>query len=65
MDACSMKAVLIKMALDQLLMAPLFLVAFFFAILSLEGQPHKLPEVLYHSVVQTDHKRNAPKTFGA
>ena len=38
-----MPAVLTKMALDQLLMAPLFLVVFFFATKTLEGLPHKLP----------------------
>lgn len=42
---CSMSAVLIKMALDQLVMSPLFLVAFFAAVKTLEGQPHKLWEV--------------------
>ena len=41
--ACSMTAVLCKMAADQLLMAPLFLVIFFFATKTLEGNPHKLP----------------------
>ena len=40
-----MPAVLTKMALDQLLMAPLFLVVFFFATKTLEGLPHKLPGV--------------------
>lgn len=40
---CSMPAVFTKMALDQLLMAPLFLVVFFFATKTLEGLPHKLP----------------------
>ena len=39
----SMPAVFTKMALDQLLMAPLFLVVFFFATKTLEGLPHKLP----------------------
>ena len=38
-----MPAVLSKMALDQLLMAPAFLVVFFFATKTLEGLPHKLP----------------------
>ena len=40
-----MSAVLIKMALDQLVMSPLFLIAFFAAVKTLEGQPHKLLEV--------------------
>ena len=33
------------MALDQLIMSPLFLVVFFAAVKTLEGQPHKLFEV--------------------
>ncbi|CAL5219254.1 g1050 [Coccomyxa viridis] len=49
----SMPAVFTKMALDQLLMAPLFLVVFFFATKTLEGLPHKLPEVLREQYVKT------------
>lgn len=48
-----MPAVLTKMALDQLLMAPLFLVVFFFATKTLEGLPHKLPGVdkIWHALL--------------
>lgn len=41
------------MALDQFLMAPVFLVAFFFATKTLEGQPHKLLETLRGTYIRT------------
>lgn len=49
----SMQAVLAKMALDQLIMAPIFLVLFFFATKTLEGQPHKLMETLREKYLKT------------
>lgn len=49
----STRAVLTKMALDQFLMAPIFLVVFFFATKTLEGQPHKLIETLREKYLKT------------
>ncbi|CAK0744581.1 hypothetical protein CVIRNUC_001559 [Coccomyxa viridis] len=49
----SMTAVLSKMAADQLIMAPIFLIVFFFAVKTLEGLPHKLPEVLREQYLKT------------
>lgn len=49
----SMQAVLAKMALDQCIMAPLFLIVFFFATKTLEGQPHKLLETLREKYLKT------------
>ncbi|BDA41984.1 probable protein SYM1 [Coccomyxa sp. Obi] len=49
----SMQAVLAKMALDQCIMAPLFLLLFFFATKTLEGQPHKLLETIREKYLKT------------
>ncbi len=48
-----MQAVLAKMALDQCIMAPLFLLVFFFATKTLEGQPHKLLEMIREKYLKT------------
>ena len=49
----SMRAVLVKMALDQLVMSPIFLLIFFTAVKLLEGQVHKLREVLREKFLKT------------
>lgn len=48
-----MRAVLAKMALDQLVMSPIFLVIFFTAVKLLEGQLHRLHEVLREKYLKT------------
>ncbi len=48
-----MQAVLTKMALDQCIVAPLFLLVFFFATKTLEGQPHKLLETIREKYLKT------------